>query len=764
MSVAGRLTGRLAGRQAGAPPQDAPQQALPGVKRRTNGRACITCHQRKVRCDILTKGPPCSNCQSQGSSTCHYYEKKKSRSTLARHSRGKVAIQPRGQQIATAPSTPVEMDHPWPDASIPHVAHSATVPAVATATTAVSNSGDIRRDRYQRRGSASASSSTRDGDGDDEQGTRNLADFIDIQAVRVTEITDNTRMYFIGTEFSNLNYLVRQRSRQVNPDRVHFGSHHPARKLSRVPAEALEMPEKALADELVQAYFTHINTGWPIVDEEDFMTKYNSSPDPRETIPLPLLHAVFLVGAHASAPRHSNYRALKARFFRRAKLVLDSRLEEDRRLYVQVALLLTWSCDNLEDIVSNSWYWVGFAARTALGLGMHRDLTHSRMDPVPRREWTRLWWVLFQFDVLISTANGKPQAIRLDESDALALQERHFEGVPRTNAAFVMEHTRLCVIFSKSMRNVLALRSTPAEKIEARRQADEALAQFIIQLPESLRLPQPEADTWQSFLHLSYNNFLILLHRPPPRQNPRQNLAEAASDLNICGDAVVIITSIFESLRAKSAMGHLAIPAMYALFTALVHVSSELNSANPLIAAKSMRMLDSLLLSLRELSQHWIFAHSLLRLFEERTIWDNHQNHHSHRSQQASATEANNRPVDGSHGEGPEFSLRPNPINMASGNMSSINIFNPVESPNNITFTPSSIVSAQGSMYAGHANGGLSMSQGAETGSRDVLQGPSYGEGFDDGLDMSPDALNTMPFPLALDFLLAGMGNEYECM
>ncbi|KAF7538651.1 hypothetical protein G7Z17_g12594 [Cylindrodendrum hubeiense] len=752
MSVVGRPAGRLTGRQAGVPPHDEPQQASP------DGRACITCHQRKVRCDILTTGPPCSNCQSQGGSACRYYEKKKSRAALASYSRGNVAIQPRGQQIVTAPTTPVEIDNPWPDASVP--------PLFQEGQESASASTRVPQDQYQRRGSPSASSSTRDGDGVDQQGTRSLADFIDTQAVSVNEISENTRMYFIGTEFSNLNYLVRQRSRHVNSNQLHFGGHHPVRKVSRVPAEALKIPEKALADELVEAYFTHINPGWPIVDEEDFMARYNASPDPRKTVPLPLLHAVFLVGAHASAPRHSNYRALKARFFRRAKLLIDSRFEEDRGLYVQVGLLLTWSCDHLEDIVSNSWYWVGFAARTAMGLGMHRDTSQSRMSAVPKREWVRLWWVLFQFDVLISTANGKPQAIRLDESDTPALQECHFEGIPRANAAFVMEHTRLCVIFSRSMREILALRSTPAEKTEARRRADEALAQFVIQLPECLRLPQPEADTWQSFLHLTYNHFLILLHRSPPRQNPRQKLSEAASDLNICGDAVVIITSTLESLRAKSAMGHLATPVMYTVFTALVHVSSELNSTNPLVAAKSMRMLDSLLLTLREMSYHWIFAHSLLRLFEERTIWDNRQAHHIRRPQEASTAEIDHHPVDEYHGDDSEFSLRPHPINMPSGNMSIVNIFNPAESPNDMTFTPSSIVSGQGSMYSGHVNQGLDMSHDAEARTRDVLHGSSYNsESFgDSGLNMSPDALNTMPFPLALDLLLAGMGNEYECL
>lgn len=322
-----------------------------------------------------------------------------------------------------------------------------------------------------------------------------------------------------------------------------------------------------------------------------------------------------------------------------------------------------------------------------------------------------------------------------------------------------MEHARLCVIFSNSMSRVLALRSTAAEKVEARRQADETLAQFSTQLPESLRRPQPQADTWQSFLHISYNNFLILLHRPPAHSNPRQHVPDAASDLSICGDAVVVMTSLFESLRSRSAMGELALPSLYMLFTALVHVSGELTSVNPLVAAKSMRMLDSLLLSLRELSRYWLYGRSLLKLFEERAMWDNRR-HHGRRSQDATLADADHRHGDGPSGEGLEFSLRPNPMSITNGV-----VFNPTESPNNMTFTPSSVVSGQASsMYAGQVNPGMNMNLAPETGSRSILEGQPYTEGFNNGLSITAESYDMMPFPLALDFLLAGMGNEYECL
>ena len=82
-------------------------------------------------------------------------------------------------------------------------------------------------------------------------------------------------LFFIGTEFSNLHYLVRQRSRRPDQRVLHFGGHPLRPKVPSVPAEVLELPQKALADELVQAYFVHVNRGLPIIDEDDFMKVYN---------------------------------------------------------------------------------------------------------------------------------------------------------------------------------------------------------------------------------------------------------------------------------------------------------------------------------------------------------------------------------------------------------------------------------------------------------------------------------------------------------
>lgn len=362
----------------------------------------MACHERKVRCDILNRGSPCSNCRTHRKDGCQLYEKKKSRTRAVRSARSSNAhVRPRQPASASGLSSSLTLrrhrETPEDESSI-HVSP-------------FGNSPSPKAQRSRRlpvgRDAASPPPDSSEIDGS----TSNLAEFIDSDDFRAREISQTGRLYFIGTEFSNLNYLVRQRSRATNPEILHFGTPPMGRGLPSVPSEALQLPPKGVCDQLIEAYFVHINRGFPIVDEDEFMKIYR---DPQQSVrpfSLLLVNAVLLVGSHVLSTQHEELRPLQGILFRRTKLLFDSRYDKHREKYIQAALLLTWYCNSLEDVISNSWYWVGFAARTAVGMGMHRDATASSLNASDKRQWMRWWWVLLQFDVTISTSYGRPQAL-----------------------------------------------------------------------------------------------------------------------------------------------------------------------------------------------------------------------------------------------------------------------------------------------------------------------------------------------------------------
>ncbi|KAF6843730.1 acetamidase regulatory protein (fungal specific transcription factor), partial [Colletotrichum musicola] len=696
-----------------------------------------TCHQRKLRCDILKKGAPCSRCQTNKITDCRLYERKKTRTAIARAAAGaNPSIQPRTDGSLTATSSAMSATSSvWNDG----LSTTATRPSSTTPGVETRHPSELLA-------------------------TRNLAEFLNREDVGPREILHAGRLYFIGTEFSNLNYMVRQRS--IRPDQkvLHFGSHPLAPKMSSVPPEALELPLKALADELVHSYFLHVNRGFPVVDEDVFMKQYRygdaevDGEGPRSRpLSLLLLNAILLVGAHVVS-RHDT-KALRPVFFHRAKTLFDCRFEQHRDVYIQAALLMTWQCDDLEDIVSNSWYWVGVSVRSAFGMGMHRDATPSSLNALDKRLWIRLWWAIFQFDVIVSTSHGRPQAINLDESDVPTLEEQHFDDTPNAESLFIIKHTELCIIFSKAMRKRTALGSTLADRSKATRDADEAFADLMNRLPERLQLPQANPDIWQSTFHLTYNNFLILLHRPSPRQNPGDLASDEGADLSICSDATATINSTFNSLRARNMLCKLWLPSIHVLFTALVHTSAQMRFANPLVASRAKGQFSCLLLTLHALQDHWMYAQSLLALFDGQ----NGQYGEPRQPHQLGA------PHTSSLAEGESVLQQGGDLGISSP--SNPLRYGPVM-PNHSTWGSREVGGSDpafpqdgGQMGYGHD---ASTRQGeqyeTDLGAGEDQGDKSYGSNFvGEELDLAgdPENMDMLPLPSALEFLLAGAGNSF---
>ena len=348
-------------------------------------------------------GLPCSNCRSSGKTDCRIHEKKKrpaSRSILD------------PVPILSRPP-PVSEQNPTSAKSLsPNPADQQT--ALTTPAPGQSNyHGTSSTSDSQAAQGQSASESAGDQDANTDLEKR-LVNLIDEGDTGRREIQRGVRAIYVGHELSNMSFLIRQQ-RDKDDDVYHFaGNEIPRRQLKighdQLVLDALTLPEQALADELVQAYFTHVNPGYPIVDEDLFMAQYRNR-DPADPPPVLLLQAILLVGSHVTRSK-AERDALKEIFFRRTKWLFDSRIERNRDIMVQAALLMTWHSESADDdVASNAHYWVGVATRIATGLGMHRNPVSSRFVLRDRHMWRRLWHILVQFDVLVSLSYGRPQAM-----------------------------------------------------------------------------------------------------------------------------------------------------------------------------------------------------------------------------------------------------------------------------------------------------------------------------------------------------------------
>lgn len=292
----------------------------------------MDCHARKVKCDGAMNGFPCSNCKS-AQVECAVAERRKRKRTTNGESRP-------GRRDSTDARESQETP------TLSQVPEVPTIPA-------------------------SADSTSPDYAGECELAKQHLVDFFS------QDLKDNpirARSTYVGSELSNLNYLTRQRL--VNQHVYHypcsnvyvprvFRNSQTLATPNLIPKDAFVLPPKHVSDVLVADYFEHIHPGFPIIDRERFLSLYH---DPCSSPSILLLQAVCLAGSHVTKG-FRNSQDLKVAFFRRAKALLDGRYEEDRMHVVQAALLLTWFSDGGDDICANAWWWIGIAAKTAIGLG-----------------------------------------------------------------------------------------------------------------------------------------------------------------------------------------------------------------------------------------------------------------------------------------------------------------------------------------------------------------------------------------------------------
>ncbi|OAA60332.1 Transcription factor [Niveomyces insectorum RCEF 264] len=590
---------------------------------RPTKRACMDCHARKVRCDGALNGFPCSNCRS-AQVDCMVAERRKRKRVSTAGSLTQSGGSPRGSGVGgggggahSSEATDATSRVPKPPAAaIPAADPDNQNSRVAsTCDTLVEAGSEPTSVEYA---------------GECELAKEHLVEFFN-QDLKHNPI--KARSTYVGSELSNLNYLTRQRSANqhvyhypcsnVYVPRVFRNSQSVATP-NLIPKDAFVLPPKHVSDILVAEYFEHIHPGFPIIDRLRFLNLYH---DQQASPSILLLQAICLAASHVTKSFKNN-QDLKVAFFRRARALLDGRYEEDRMHVVQAAMLLTWFSDGGDDICANAWWWIGIATKTAVGLGMHRDVRPSKMPPNDQRTWRLIWWCLVQLDCMVSLCYGRPQSINLDDCDVPPLCLDDFDSSIGVRAAnYVIHHSNLCAIVSDIVRVYFS--------IKARKNADNrqgvfdvigaALAEWLGNLPpdfrEHSREAQNEWDRWPLLLHLTYNTVLIQFHRPlrdadaTSMSTPTSSYAE-----DICADSASNIIRIFDQLDRHSALRYSWFWSPNALFTAMLELHGQLKCQNPILAFQIREKYNAGLLSLRRLTRYWLYATSVLRLFQSNSL------------------------------------------------------------------------------------------------------------------------------------------------
>ena len=219
------------------------------------------------------------------------------------------------------------------------------------------------------------------------------------------------------------------------------------------------LPDRALADKLVNLYFEYANPQIPILHRGEFKEMldhaYSVEPAMRAPRELYLLNIVFAIGAgtiwgssdqpsadamhHESANKRrrlSTQQAQPEEYHASAIVNLGALLSPSSTtegaerpggdLEELQAVLLLAAFALLRPVAPGLWYIVGVAMRLAVDLGLHYEdgseiegslgVTNDAQRDKGRKEWTRdfrrrLWWCTYNFDRLVSTCVGRPFGI-----------------------------------------------------------------------------------------------------------------------------------------------------------------------------------------------------------------------------------------------------------------------------------------------------------------------------------------------------------------
>ncbi|OAT05341.1 FarB protein [Blastomyces gilchristii SLH14081] len=422
----------------------AEDDARPGTKRPTQKRAsaaCRSCRARKVRCDVLLKSTPCTNCRLDGAE-CIIADSK--RTKFARTADGTTLLIGNSQKDAG--------NKDW---------NAAAVVAPNNDPINASDRGSVER-------------SNEYDSSDNELQQKSASDPIIAHDMILSNMFSIMHQLFGPAPETihkqpdiDLPRFIKQHSMELESD--DFSYLH--------KKGAFEIPHFAFRNELLKSYVNYVHVYMPFLDLEDFLqTIYENTG--RKRISLLLFQAVMFAGTafvdikHLRMAGYQSRRAARKAFFQRVRALYDLDYEEDQIIVIQTLMLMSYWFETPHD-QKDCFHWIGISLALSRLNGMHLDITTAVMDPNTRRMWRRTWWILYSRDKTIPLGMRRPARLREDDYDLDMVSLDDFELQPLPN------HLRQMIGGSETLSNqsyqqVLALLFI--EKVKLCRHLHQALA------------------------------------------------------------------------------------------------------------------------------------------------------------------------------------------------------------------------------------------------------------------------------------------------
>lgn len=178
----------------------------------------------------------------------------------------------------------------------------------------------------------------------------------------------------------------------------------------RIPlkSQLLESAPTGLIEQaFIDSYFMNYHTGYPFIHESTFRSQYNGQiPRPHGSAWQLLLNTILALGAWCVGDDNSD---LDISFYQEARRHIEQASVFERgNLTLVQALLLLSNYAQKRDKPNTGWNYLGLAVRTAMSLGLHRELPSWNITLLQREMRRRVWWGVYIFDSGAAKTFGRP--------------------------------------------------------------------------------------------------------------------------------------------------------------------------------------------------------------------------------------------------------------------------------------------------------------------------------------------------------------------
>ncbi|KAI9715772.1 MAG: hypothetical protein M1812_005771 [Candelaria pacifica] len=199
--------------------------------------------------------------------------------------------------------------------------------------------------------------------------------------------------------------------------------------------EALSVPPVELRNELLRSYIEYVHGFLPLLELSDSLRTIDGRDGSGGKLSLLLFQAVMFAGTafvdeiHLRNAGFSSRKVARKAFYQKARLLYDFDYEPDRLSIVQALLLMTYWHDNTDD-EKDTWHWMGVAISLSYTIGLHRNPDSSTMSVKRQRLWKRIWWSCLMRDRLVALGMRRPTRIKDGDHDVPMLTMADFELQP----------------------------------------------------------------------------------------------------------------------------------------------------------------------------------------------------------------------------------------------------------------------------------------------------------------------------------------------